>query len=184
MLCRIRRRFRCAFWLWRSWRSEWFRQQGKPGLRHMIRPFRFVCTSSPGEEALTRIAPSLRSPNARCRLPAARPSATLTPITRALQRRWDDTTGGIAASIEPIQFDSLARPQAIPAGPPTTTPIMRHDRRRRGGLLSPVTSVRGVKRLGQRGRGLRPQPTLGVSATAFHCGFDARAARAQTKAFY
>ena len=111
MLCRVRRRFRWVFWLWQFWRSEWFRQQGKPGLRHMIRPFRFVCTSSPGEEALTRIAPSLRWPNARCRLPAARPSATLTRITRAQQRRWDESTGGIAASIELIQLDSLACPQ-------------------------------------------------------------------------
>ncbi len=103
--------FRCAFWRWRFWRSERFRQQGKPEPRHMIRLFRSACTSSPWEEALTRIAPSLRWPNARCRLPAARPSATSTRITRAQRRRKDETTGGIAASIELIQLDDLACPR-------------------------------------------------------------------------
>ena len=68
---------------WGFWR------QGKPGLRHMTRLFPFACTSSPGGAALMRIARTIQCPNARCRLLAARLSATPTHSMQGLRRRRD-----------------------------------------------------------------------------------------------
>src|SRR5712671_5221653 len=66
-----------------QWQSEWFRQEVKSGLRHLIRLFRSACTSSSGEEALITIAAIKRWPSARCRLPAVRLSAASTRSTKA-----------------------------------------------------------------------------------------------------
>ena len=59
-----------------------------------------VCMHRAVGEALSRIAPTTRWPNVRRRLPATRACAASTRITRAQQRRRDETTGGIPASIK------------------------------------------------------------------------------------
>src|SRR4051812_31968189 len=71
-------------------------QQHKPGLRHMTRLFPFACTSSPGEAAPIMIAPTIRWPNARRRLPAAQRSAPPTHTTLVGRRRRDETVRVIA----------------------------------------------------------------------------------------
>jgi hypothetical protein len=95
VLCRLREGSNAHFGCYNVDDQYSPRSRTSPG-SHMTRLFPFACTSSPGEAAPIMIAPTIRWPNARRRLPAAQRSAPPTHTTLVGRRRRDETVRVIA----------------------------------------------------------------------------------------